>query len=209
MAHTKKTFINSLSFNKTISLLTLSDIFTWGLYMVIANFVGLYLERKFGDSAIELVGIGTSIFFLARVVTQVPIGIVTDRIKKDRDDIFLLIIGNVLMGVPYFFFPYINSALEYYLIQFVIGIGGAMNLVNWRKLFAANLEEGKSGLTYGLYDSILSFTMIIYGIVAGFVAGISSEYFDKVMIAVGILMTLSGIWPLLIFTVRNRISRNK
>lgn len=208
MAHIRKSFFQNVGLNPVIWLLTLSDIFTWGLYLVIVAFIGLYLSEKFGESAIEMVGIGTAFFYLARVISQIPIGMITDRIKKDRDDIIFLLAGNLTMGLPYLLLPSITSANSYYILQFIIGFGGAMNLVSWRKLFASNLEEGKAGLAYGTYDSLLSLSMIIYGVLAGIVAGISKQYFDYVMIAVGVLMMTGGIWPLLIFFVQKRKSQN-
>lgn len=207
MAISKKTLGWDFSLGRVIWLLTISDIFTWGLYLVINAFIGLYLAEKFGVEAVTMVGIGTAFFYLARVVTQIPIGIITDRIKKDRDDIALLFVGNLLMGVPYLLLPTIDTPIAFYLLQFTIGFGGALNLVNWRKLFAANLQEDKQGFTYATYDSILSLAMILFSLIAGSVAGISPEYFDLVMVIVGILIMTSGLWAVLIFFDHKRKSR--
>jgi len=207
MANTKKTLLLDFSLNKVIWLLTVSDVFTWGIYLVINAFIGLYLSEKFGTQAVEMVGIGTAFFYLARVVTQIPVGVITDRIKKDRDDITLLFIGNLLMGVPYLLLPSITSPVAFYILEFVIGFGGALNLVNWRKLFAANLQKNREGFAYATYDSVLSFAMIIFSLIAGTVAGISPEHFDLVMIAVGLLTISSGLWAILIFFDNKRKSR--
>lgn len=207
MANTKKTVLFDFSLSRVIWLLTISDIFTWGIYLVINAFIGLYLSAKFGEHAVTMVGIGTAFFYLARVVTQIPIGIITDRIKKDRDDITLLFMGNLMMGLPYLLLPGITSPNSFYLLQFIIGFGGALNLVNWRKLFAANLQHNREGFAYATYDSILSFAMIIFSLVAGVVAGISQEYFDLVMITVGFLIISSGLWAVLIFFDNKRKSK--
>lgn len=207
MANTRKVVLFDFSLNRVIWLLTVSDIFTWGIYLVINAFIGLYLAEKFGSNAVTMVGIGTAFFYCARVVTQIPVGIITDRIKKDRDDIALLFFGNILMGVPYLLLPTITSPNAFYILQFIIGFGGALNLVNWRKLFAANLQKNKEGFAYATYDSALSFAMIIFSLVAGLVAGVSEEYFDLVMIFVGLLIISSGLWAVLIFFDNTRKSK--
>ena len=143
-------------------------------------------------------------FYFSKGVFQIPIGLITDRIKNDRDEIAFLFVGNLLMGVPYLLFPSITNENTYYILQFIIGIGAAMNLVNWRKIFAKNLDKGKEGIDYGVYDTIMSFAMIFFSLIAGLVANSGKEYFDLIMIIVGFLMISSNLWIYLIFKT-NRI----
>jgi MFS family permease len=198
--------MNNFSLNRIILFLTLSDVSTWGIYIVVNTFIGLYLAEKLGVSAIQTVGIGTSVYYFARVISQIPIGLVTDKIRKDRDDIALLFVGNILMGLPYLLFPSISNPSMFYFLQFILGIGGSMNLVNWRKLFATNLSKGSEGLSYAIYDTTLSIAMIFFATVGGYVASISKEYFDIALIVVGLLITSSGFWAVCIFFVKKRKS---
>lgn len=191
-------FKNFFKINKIIWYLTASDILTWGVYIIISGFVGLYLSKKLNEPPEIVLGIGVSIFYLAKGTFQIPIGIITDKIKKDSDDILFLILGNLFMGVPYLLFPSITSSLLYYLLQFFIGIGAAMNLVNWRKIFAKNLDKGKEGLDYGVYDTIMSYAMIFFSILAGVIANQGEKFFDLVMLLVGILMISSTFFVFLI-----------
>ncbi len=174
--------------------------------MTVNTMIGIYLARVINADIIEIVGIGTAIYYFTKGVLQVPVGVITDRIKKDRDDILFLFIGNLLMGAPFLFFPLINNAYQYYILQFLMGLGAAMNLVNWRKLFAKNLDEGEEGLEYGVYDSVFSVAVSLFGIVLGYIANLGSYYFDFVMVSVGVLMLSSGFWVLSIFFVKNRKS---
>lgn len=196
-----------MKINKVIMLLTASDVFTWGLIFVVNAIAGLYLAIKLGENAVAFVGVGTGIFYIVKGLLQVPIGIYADKVKGDKDDILFLFFGNLLMGLPFMFYPTIQSEYTYYFLQMIGGVGAAMNLVNWRKLFASNLDKGKEGLEYGLYDAVISISIAIFGVVSGIVASLGENYFDFVMLAIGILMISSGIWALLIFAVKNRNSR--
>ncbi len=206
MIHGKKTLYSKYAINRVIWYLTFSDIFTWGLYMVITTIVGIYLQNKLGGSALEYIGIGTAIYYLAKGGIQIPIGMITDRIKKDKDDILFLLLGNILMGIPFFFYPLLQSPLPYFILQFVGGLGAAMNLVNWRKLFAKNLDKGKEGYNYAVYDTIMSIAGSIFSVAAGFIASVNQVYFDLVIVGIGGLMLSSGIWVILIYFVNNRNS---
>lgn len=197
---------NTLKLNKVIAFLTLSDIFTWGLYLIISALVGIYLSEKLGTEAAAIIGIGVAIYYLTRGISQIPIGMYTDSISKDRDDIIFLTLGNLLMGIPFLFYPLIQTEYLYYFLQIILGFGASMNLVNWRKIFAKNLDKGKEGLEYGMYDTIMSFSMVVFSLTAGLVANISESYFDMVMITVGVLTMTSGFWAIAIFFVKNRKS---
>lgn len=197
---------NTLKLNKVIAFLTLSDIFTWGLYLIISALVGIYLSEKLGTDAAAIIGIGVAIYYLTRGISQIPIGMYTDSISKDRDDIIFLTLGNLLMGIPFLFYPLIQTEYLYYFLQIILGFGASMNLVNWRKIFAKNLDKGKEGLEYGMYDTIMSFSMVVFSLTAGLVANISESYFDMVMITVGVLTMTSGFWAIAIFFVKNRKS---
>ncbi len=156
--------------NKVILYLTMSDVFAWGTYTVINAFTGLYLSQKLNRSVVQFVAIGTSIYFFTRVIFQIPIGKITDKLKGDKDDLLLLIIGILLMGIPFLFYSRISSSIHYFLLQFIFGLGASLNITTWRKIFALNIDEGKEGQQYAIYDTIMSAVsgtlVIIVGIIA-------------------------------------------
>jgi MFS family permease len=193
--------------NKVTLLLTLSDVFTWGSFVVVSALSGIYLADKLGTNTVGFVGIGTAIYFITRAIFQIPIGIFTDKIKKDKDEIIILAIGSILAGIPYLFYPIINSPWQYFVLQFVFGFGISLNVVNWRKLFALNVREGMEGKEYAFYDAVLSTSTAIISIVLGIVANIGGEYFDLVMTIAGITMILASIWILMIRSIKTRKSK--
>lgn len=192
--------------NRTIFLLTLADMFTWGPFLIISALSGLYLSNKLGVDAVKFVGVGTSIYFFTRAAFQIPIGMITDKIKSDRDEILILAIGILLMGLPYTLYPHISIPTHYFILQFIFGLGTSLNVTNWRKLFAMNVDSGIEGLQYGSYETVLSISTALLSLLVGVIANLNSTYFDFVMMISGILMMLGSIWVLLIHSVKNRKS---
>ena len=192
------------NFNKVVIFLTLADVFSWGPYFVISTLAGIYLAGKLGANAIEFIGLGTAIYYFTRAITQIPIGSITDKIKKDKDDIFFLIAGIILMGIPYLLYPLITQPVHYYILQFIFGLGVSLNLSTWRKLFAMNIDSGREGRQYGFYETIISLSTVILSTIIGLVANLGDMYFDIVMICSGILMMAGSIWVVLIFTADKR-----
>jgi MFS family permease len=202
----KELEVRTSKLNKVILYLTFSDVFTWGPYMIITTLSGIYLANKLGENVIEFIGLGVSIYFITRAILQLPIGILTDRIKRDRDEIILLMLGTFLMGLPFIFYPMIKTPAEFFILQFIFGIGTALNLVNWRKLFAKNLDHNREGFEYAMYEMIMSFATAGLTALAGAVANIGDAYFDFVMIASGVLMMLASFWGIAIYFTKHRKS---
>ncbi|HKM19980.1 MAG TPA: MFS transporter [Candidatus Dojkabacteria bacterium] len=198
--------------NKVVMLLTLSDMLSWGPFLIISALSGIYLSDKLGVDAVKFVGIGTSIYFFTRAILQIPMGYLTDKIESDKDEILLLAAGTILMGLPYTFYPHITEPWHYYLLQFVFGFGVALSVTNWRKLFAMNVDSGIEGLQYGFYETIISLFTAGLSILIGSLASLNKVYFDFVIVSAGIVMMLGSLAVLAIFTVEKRkshISNNK
>lgn len=206
MPHIKYFLFRKLLFSKTFWFLTFSDVFTWGFYFIIGTLSGIYLRDRLGEDIVSIIAIGGSIYFVIRGLLQIPISRVLDRLESDKDEIIVLSVGSVLMGLPFLFYPLITTATEYYILQIIFSLGVAMNLNPWRKLFATNLEVGKEARGYAFYDMINSLFIAVSILLVGQIANINQVYFDLVMISLGLLMMTGGFWASLIATDTKRKS---
>ncbi len=195
--------------NKVVIFLTFSDVFAWGSYTILSALTGLYLANKLGQNTIEFVGIGTAIYFLTRASAQIPLGQLTDKYKNDKDEILILFVGIILMGIPFVFYPYISSQYHYFFLQFIFGLGVALNVTNWRKLFALNVDGGREGRQYAMYETIISAFTAVFSVIGGVIANMGTQYFDMVMSFAGIMIMLGSIWIILIYRYEKRKSNKK
>lgn len=190
-------------------LLSLADVFSWGPYMVISALSGLYLATKLDMDAVQVIAIGTSIYYITRSVIQMPIGKITDKIKSDSDEILFLLIGAILMGLPFIVYPFISIPVHYYILQFVFGLGVSFNLTNWRKLFALNVDKNREGTQYGFYEICMSGGAAIFSALIGSLGSLGNRYFDIIIVSAGIVMLLASVWIFLIHKTDNRKSSKK
>lgn len=200
----KRGFLYGLRLNRIIWFLTVSDIFTWGFYLPLISLIGLYLSRQIDGNSVEIVGVGVGIYYIVRSLSQIPIGLIIDKIQKDRDDIFVLMAGNLIMGIPFLIFPLIQNQETFFILQAFMGLGASMNLVSWRKLFAKSLDRNREGTSYAVYDTILSLSTGIIAAIMGVIANINKSYFDFVMIFSGLVIISSVAWPVMIYIEKKR-----
>ena len=81
-----------------------------------------------------------------------------------------------------------------------------MNLIAWRKLFAENLRRGSSGLSYGIYGAVMGVATALLSLLGGFVANMGTEYFNLVIVVLGVWVMLGGAWGGAVIFVKKRKS---
>jgi MFS family permease len=180
-------------FNRTIGILTLSDVFVWGIYMVAYPLQGIYMTYKYGYDSIQYLAVGLSIYYFMRAILQVPIGILLDRVKSDNDEIWSLGIGSLFIGLNFVLFPFTQNPIQYYLVMGLAGIGASFNLLGWRKLFAKNLDKNKEGQSYAAYEAVMSFCTGIFSLVSGKLSSINYQIFTDFFIVVGVITIVGGL----------------
>lgn len=190
--------------NTALTVLTFVDVFSWGGYIALNTIVGLFLAEKLDANVIEIVGVGNGIYLITRALTQIPIGIFTDKIKRDRDEIALLILGSFLMGGVFVAYSLLDKFEIYWGLQFVLGLGVSLNLVTWRKLFAKNLDDDHEGSQYATYDTINSLSSATFSIIAGVVGGLSMAYFSAVIVIFGVVIMFGGLVAAMLYLVKSR-----
>ena len=199
---------NSSIPNSIIWFLTVNDIFIWGGNFIINIFLGLYFSNKLNADPIIVIGVGTAVYQVIRAATQIPIGMLSDKYKSDRDEILMLVIGNFIMGSSVVSYVFVTEPIHYYIISGMVGLGASLNIVDWRKLFAKNLDKGKEGLDYAVYDTAMSFSVAVLAVAAGSVASMGGEEFSYMIAMTGVIMILSNIWLVLMYTL-NRAKFDK
>lgn len=190
--------------NKVIYLLTLCDIFVWGTILVATPLLALYLSPKFGVQTVAYIGIGTACYYLARGLFQLPIGALTDRIKRDNDEIIILGLGCVLMSAPFLLAPLITAPWHYLVLQAVGGLGASMDLNTWRKLFSKNLDPSHAGFGYGFYETIMSLSTAGIGVLSGYLSGINTTIFEYVIFCTGLMVIFGGLVASALFLVKRK-----
>ena len=186
----------------------MSDIFTWGTIAMASPLIGIYLSNKFGDQTIWYVGVATACYFITRAIFQIPIGLISDKIHHDNDEIIILFLGCFTMGIGYILIPFITLPWQYFLLMSFIGLGSSMNLNSWRKLFASNLDKRHEGVGYGFYETIMSVSTAIISLIGGYFSSLSNSAFEIVLVTIGIAIIFGGLLSGSILLIKDRKSRN-
>lgn len=161
---------NLKEINPIIRLFIVSDFLLVGGLGLITPIFALFIEDYIQGATIETVGIASAIYLIARSVGQLPIGILIDRWRGQRDDILILLIssfGFVGVSLSYIF---IETVPQLFLVQFIYGLFSAAAIPTWYAIFTRAIDKGREGFEWSAYQTLIDFSTAITAAGGAFVA---------------------------------------
>lgn len=198
----KKLFLKQNSFNsgnwlnKIIKSLIISDLFLWGGWGIIDPIFSIFIIENIAGATLISVGLLATIYWGTKSIAQIPISIVLDKNKGEKDDFYMLIAGMLIAGVSAFSFTFAETLWQVYLIQFLKGIGFALYLPSWMAMFSRHLDKKHTAFDWAINSSSVGISIGLAGIIGGSIASLFG--FKFVFIATSLFAIFSAIILLLI-----------
>ncbi len=142
-------------FNHIVRGLIISDIATLSAFGLLAPIFAVFVVNGVAGANIQTAGIATTIFLLARSVGQIPIGILIDRLRGERDEFVAMIIGTLVMSFVPLLYIFVEFPWQLYLVQFIYGLAAAVVFPAWMATFTRHIDPMHEGLEWGVYRSFV------------------------------------------------------
>ena len=173
MRKKKKTWKDQLvlkEISPVVRLLTLSDIMIIGGYGFISPIFAVFVTNQIQGGSVETAGIAMAIYAIAQSAFQIPIGILIDKIKGEKDDFFILLLGSVAFSIIPLFYLIIRTPLELYIVQFFYGLATAATLPAWYAIFTRHIDKNHEGIEWGAYRTLIDIGGAISAFGGGYIA---------------------------------------
>jgi len=144
-----------LPINKTIKILMLSDFIIVSGFGFIAPIFALFLTDKIQGATIETVGFASAIYWLAAVLTRLPIAQRVDKTKSEKDDFYFMIFGSILISITPFLYIISAKIWHIYMIQVIYGLGYSLRLPGWFGMFTRHIDKNHEGYEWS-FDSLIA-----------------------------------------------------
>lgn len=138
--------------NKVIRLLIISDFIFSFAFGLLAPIFAVFILQGIDGSSLRVIGLATTFYWLARMLSTVPLSRFMDRTDGERDEFYFMVIGSFIMSSVPLFYLLVSTAGQLYFIQFIYGLAGSMAVPGWRILFTDHLDKGKTGYEWSLED---------------------------------------------------------
>lgn len=196
--------LSHFKLNFVIRMLIASDFVVWSSVNLVSPIFALFIADHVSGGSIEAVGIAMMVYLIAKSVAEIPIGIIIDRLKSEKYDLYVAICGTIIIGATYFLYAHVTQLWQLYSLQIMLGVGTAGAFPGWYAIFSRHIDEYKHGLAWSLHDVVIG----AGGAVAAGVGAVLVERFGfgAVFTAVGLLVVAGAC---MLFLVRDEIFTRK
>jgi len=141
-----------LDINKVIRILVASD---FVLYFAIGLFTpifAIFITKQIEGGTIAVVGLATTMYWIARLITTVPLSKFMDKTDGEKDEFYFMVIGTLLTAVVFLSYTFASKVWHIYALQFTFGIINSMVVPAWRIVFTNHLDRDKTGYYWSVED---------------------------------------------------------
>ncbi|HPJ16653.1 MAG TPA: MFS transporter [Candidatus Woesebacteria bacterium] len=151
-----------LPFNKALRVLLSTNAMTIVAAAMLSPIYALLIEEVGGD--LMDASIAGGIFaFVAGLVSLIS-GKYSDKIKENE---LIVVFGYVITGVGFLLYCWANSVVFLFIVQAIIGLGGAIYSPAFDAVYSKHLDGHKSGTQWGAWESMNYFMTAIGAVVGG------------------------------------------
>jgi len=182
--------------NKVIKILSFSDVILLTGLGFIAPVFAIFLTENIKGGSIKVVGFAAAIYWIVQSLVMVPIGWYLDKHQGEKDDLWCIIIGNLLGAVAIFGYIFSRLPWHIYILQAIYGLGIGMNLPGYTAIFTRHIDKNKEAFEWSLRSSIIGLGSGIAGALGGII--VYNFGFNFLFVGAGIFILLSALILLLI-----------
>lgn len=164
---------------------------------IFAIFIAQRITLGDTGEAARVAGFAMAIYWGFKSLLMIPLGKYLDKNYGEKDDLYFVIIGNLLAAGAVF--GYIFSFLPWhiYLLKGIYSLGMAMSIPGWTAIFTRHIDKGKEAFEWATRSTIIGIGAGVSGALGGIIINIWG--FNVLFIGVGIIVLISAFLPLLIY----------
>lgn len=148
----KSFFASLFDMNKILKILIISDILMFSGLGFVGPILAIFIHDNLKGGSIAAAGIASAIFLISHAILQILFA----YIFNPKDRLWMLRLGTFLMFLVPIGYIFSTHIWHIFAAQFVYGVGAAFGYPSWSSFFTSNLEKGRRGLQYAVYNSSVS-----------------------------------------------------
>lgn len=183
-----------LGMNPVIRFMTMSDVVLLGAGQLLAPVFAVFVASEITGGNVSVVGLATALFFIAKSIAQIPAASLMDRVKGEKDDYAWMFFGTLAIPLLQLLFLAINSPMELYLLQIVMGIVTGITYPSYMSIFGRHLDKSHENMEWGVRFTLTDISAALGAMIGGYLAynyGFSSLIITTSVVGViGVLLLL-------------------
>lgn len=179
-----------LDMNVVVRFMILSDTIWMGALGFLGPIFSLYIVDFIKGGDARVAGFAATIFLLTKSLFQIPFASIIDRIRGEKDDFWILVIGSFLSAVVPLLYLIIHTPMQLYIVQFIYGIFVAATFPSFMAVMSRHMDKKKECSEWGIYFTLTDFSSAIAAAIGGVLA-VTMGY--PILILIVVIVSIFGV----------------
>lgn len=153
--------------NKVIKVLILTDIALVGSIGFITPIFAIFLTEQIQGGSVKVAGYAAAIYWIVKSLITIPFGKYLDKNHGERDDLYFIVIGNILVSLAVFGYVFSRFPWHIYVLESVFALGIAMNIPGFTAIFTRHIDKGREAFEWSAHSASISLGSGIAGALGG------------------------------------------
>lgn len=183
--------------NAVIRFLIISDTIMIGAAGLLGPIFALFIAKFIIGGNEAVAGVAAAIYLVTKSLAQVPIATLIDKIRGERDDFWLMFIFTALIALVPMLYLVINTSLQLYIVQFILGLFTAFTFPTYMAIFTRHIDYKKEGTEWGVYFTLTDLSSAALAAIGGYIAAVQGF-----PVLITMVVTISLIGALLLLPIK-------
>jgi len=188
------------SVNQFIWILILAALLLTSGFGLITPVFAVFLTKQIQGGSLVVAGLAEMIYLASKSIFQIPLSLLIDKTPGEKIDFYCMFLGGALITLVPFLYIFAQFPWQVYLLQFIYGIGAALDWPAWMGLFTRHIDKDKESFEWSLQATLEEAGMAGAALIGGVLA--DRLGFKPVFLLVG---TFSLATFLLLFVFYQRV----
>lgn len=185
-----KNFFGFININKVAKSFILADLLLFGGWGLLSPLMSVYVVQNISGASLVTVGTLATIYWAVRSLVQIPIAILIDRTDGEKDDIYVLVTGLLMISASAFWLHFIETTTQLFAYQAFHALGFGFYAASFSAIFSRHIDGKRAAFYWSLDHTVLGIATGLTGLVGGLVA--EAFGFRAIFTLVGIFSFLSA-----------------
>ena len=186
-----------IAINKVIRILILSDFYLIVGDGLVAPIFAIFLTDQIQGGDIKVAGYAAAIYWIVKSLLVIPCGRYLDKNHGEKDDLWFIVIGNLLAALAVFGYIFSRLPWHIYSLQAIYAVGMAMNVPAYTAIFTRHIDKGREAFDWSVRSALMGLGAGVAGAIGAVVA--SRFGFTALFVGTGLFILASAFLPFLMF----------
>jgi len=182
--------------NKIIKVLILSDVALLSGFGFVIPIFAIFLIDKIQGGNVEVVGYAAAIYWIVNSLTIIPFAKYLDKNHGEKDDLWFIVIGNILAAVSVIGYIFSYLPWHIYILQAIYALGMGMNVPGYSAIFTRHIDKNREAFDWSVRTALIGLGSGASGALGGIIA--YHFGFNVLFIGVAVFILISAALPILI-----------